>query len=208
MPRQSFFVHENWELHGVTGSCEAAVHITRRFIQSMPVNSNWRCNCIFYYFIYKGAVKSTYRLVDTETVTQPNRLPFTIYCVCSVCGCVQLLCLVFNIASWQHSNYLPVITTDITVHSKLYNITQNIFRLNPCASEIIRNFLNSSHPLYESPTVWNSCYSFTDLEKIHGSLRFGSLSRELNLVLLNIHARCERVGASTNIVSRTDILLH
>ena len=81
-----------------------------------------------------------------------------VQCV-SVYVCV-LLFLVFIIAVRLGNKviFLPVITADTTGHGKFYNITQTI--LNPSVPEI-RIFSKQ-----QSPTVCNSCYSFTDRERV------------------------------------------
>ena len=67
--------------------------------------------------------------------------PIIVYAVCE-CVCV-LLCLVFIIAVRLGNKIilLPVITADITGHSKFCNVTQTT--LNPSVPEI-RNFFQTA----------------------------------------------------------------
>jgi len=64
-----------------------------------------------------------------------------------LCVRVCLLCLVFILVAHHGNkvNYLPVITTGITDHSKFCKVTQTI--LNPHVPETW-NCSNSCHPLF------------------------------------------------------------
>ena len=122
-------------------------------------------------------------------VTQPSSSQqlLRVQCV-SVCVRV-LLCLVFIIAVHLGNKViiypLSPLTLQVTVNS--CNATQNI--LNPSVPEI-RNFSNSSHPLFVIVA--------THLPTSKGrKLEFGSLCRELNLgpparSCTNEHARTLR----------------
>ena len=60
--------------------------------------------------------------------------------VCSVwvCVCTALSGIYYSGPSWLQGNFLPVITADITGHSKICNVTQTI--LNPSVPEIRKFF--------------------------------------------------------------------
>ena len=136
-------------------------------------------------------------------VTQPSTSHHML-CVQYVSVCVRvLLCLVFILAV-HLSNCLPVITADITGHSKFCNATQTI--LNPSVPET-RNFSSSSHPLFVIVVIL-----------IYRSRKDGSLSLAVcpgswtsdllhGHARMNVHARCERVGALTNWASKADSLI-
>ena len=83
--------------------------------------------------------------------------------MCAVCKCVRAWTALSGInysgPSWLQGNFLPVITADITGHSKFLqcHITDHFIFL--CAKD--PQFFKQ-----QSPTVSNSCYSFTDLERM------------------------------------------
>ena len=82
------------------------------------------------------------------------------------------------------------LTLQVTVNS--CNATQTI--LNPSVPDI-RNFSNSSHPLFVIVATHLS------LAVCPGSWTSDLLHRHTRM---NMHARCERVGALTNWASQTD----
>ena len=127
----------------------------------------------------------------------PSQVLANNYGVCGGWVCV-LLCLVFIIAVHLGNMVifypLSPLTLQVTVNS--CNATQTI--LNPSVPEI-RNFSNSSHPLFVLVA--------THLPTSKGwKLEFGCLSRELNLGLsapscTNEHARTLREGWRFNQLS-------
>jgi len=86
-------------------------------------------------------------------VTQPST---SHHILCERCVCVTALSgIYYSDLSWQQGNFVPI-TDDITGHGKFCNVTQTI--LNLFVPEIC-TFSNQ-----QSPTVYNSWYSFTDLK--------------------------------------------
>ena len=118
--------------------------------------------------------------------------------------CVRaLLCLVFilavNLGNKVTFYPLSPLTLQVTVNS--CNATQTI--LNPSVPEIC-NFSNSSHPLF---VIVNT--AFTDLERMEAWVWLSVPGVEPSDLLhghagMNMHARCESVGALTNWASQTD----
>ena len=107
-------------------------------------------------YVNRGEAMNRRRGWSSLVVTQPSTSHY--YCVC-VCVCV-LLCLVFSIAVRLGSKViyyqLSPLTLRVTVNSAM---SHRPFQIPLCQRSAIFS-------IQQSPTVCNSCYSFTDLGRM------------------------------------------